>query len=188
MKVLALTSNLDGVKEPYRGGGLNDNYDKPIIINKNLKVESYWKDINYIYDYKNIVFATGSSPFKEDYSYFLTDKYLNRLSVECKSLNLVSAYGAGDSLENANLGIKIMENFYLRKVYQAKNKQEELIKNYKQNISNIKNPYYLNKVLNQNKNLIKNIYRPKVLTYGENIFNGQTRENLATEILDNMIF
>lgn len=188
MKVLALTSNLDGIKEPYRGGGLNDNYDKPIIINKNLKVESYWKDINYIYDYKNIVFATGSSPFKEDYSYFLTNKYLNRLSVECKSLNLVSAYGAGDSLENANLGIKIMENFYLRKVYQAKNKQEELIKNYKQNISNIKNPYYLNKVLNQNENLIKNIYRPKVLTYGENIFNGQTRENLATEILDNIIF
>ena len=81
-----------------------------------------------------------------------------------------------------------MENFYLRKVYQAKNKQEDLINNYKQNISSIKNPYYLNKVLIQNKNLKKNIYRPKVLTYGENIFNGQTRENLAMEILDNMIF
>tara|TARA_B110000027_G_scaffold57465_1_gene62226 strand:- start:15 stop:725 length:711 start_codon:yes stop_codon:yes gene_type:complete len=188
LKVLALTSNLDGIKEPYRGGGLNDNYEKPIVINKNLKIENYWKDINYAYEYKNIIFTTGSSPFKEDYSYFLTNKYLNKLSVDCKTLSLVSAYGAGDSLNDANLGIKVMENFYLRKVYQAKNKQEDLINNYKQNISSIKNPYYLNKVLIQNKNLKKNIYRPKVLTYGENIFNGQTRENLAMEILDNMIF
>lgn len=188
LKVLALTSNLDGVKEPYRGGGLNDNYENPVIIDNNLKIENYWKDINYFYDYKNLVFTTGSSPFKQDYSYFLTNKYLTNLSTECKSINLVSAYGVGDSLEDANIGIKIMENFYLKKVYEAKNKQEKLFANYNRDTSRIKNPYYLNKVLQQNKILKKNIYRPKVLTYGDTIFNGQTRKNLAEEIINNMIF
>lgn len=188
MNVLALTSNLDGVKIPYRGGGLNDNYENPKIINNDLRIENYWKNINHFYDYKNIVFTTGSSPFKQDYSYFLTNKYLTNLSLECKSINLVSAFGVGDSLEGANIGIKIMENFYLKKVYEAKNKQEELIKNYNRETKQIKNPYYLNKVLQQNKILKKNIYRPKVLTYGENIFNGQTRENLANKIINNLVF
>lgn len=188
LKVLALTSNLDGVKEPYRGGGLNDNYENPIIVDNNLKIENYWKDINDFYDYKNLVFTTGSSPFKQDYSYFLTNKYLSNLSPECKSINLVSAYGVGDSIKDANIGIKIMQNFYLKNVYEAKNKQEKLIVNYNRDTSKIKNPYYLNKILQQNKILKKNIYRPKVLTYGDNIFNGQTRENLTNIILDNMIF
>lgn len=188
LKVLALTSNLDGIKEPYRGCGLNDNYENPIIFDNNLRIENYWKDINCFYDYKNLVFTTGSSPFKQDYSYFLTNKYLKNLSIECKSINLVSAYGVGDSLEDANLGIKIMENFYLKKVYEAKNKQEQLITSYNRDTSRIKNPYYLNKIIQQNKILKKNIYRPKVLTYGENIFNGQSREKLANIILDNMIF
>lgn len=188
LRVLATTSNLDGVKIPFRGGGLNDNLDSPIIINNNLRIDNYWKDINYIYDYKNIVFTTNSGPFKDDYSYFLTTKFLDNLSLDCNSISLVSAYGVGDSLEGANAGIKIMENFYLKKVYEAKNKQEEIIKQYKRNMDNIKNPYYLKKILRQNKNLRKNIYRPKVLTYGENIFNGQSREDLAKTILANMIF
>jgi hypothetical protein len=188
LRVLATTSNLDGVKIPFRGGGLNDNLDSPIIVNNNLRIDNYWKDINYIYDYKNIVFTTNSGPFKDDYSYFLTTKFLDNLSLDCKSISLVSAYGVGDSLEGANAGIKIMENFYLKKVYEAKNKQEKIIKQYKRNMDNIKNPYYLKKILRQNKNIKKNIYRPKVLTYGENIFNGLSREDLAKTILANMIF
>lgn len=186
LRVLATTNNLDGVKIPFRGGGLNDNLDSPIIVDNNLRIENYWKDINYIYDYKNIVFTTSSRPFKDDYSYFLTKKFLDNLSTDCKSISLVSAYGVGDSLEGANAGIRIMENFYLKKVYEAKNKQEEIIKQYKRNVDNIKNPYYLNKI--KNITIKKNIYRPKVLTYGENIFNGQSREDLAEKILDNMVF
>lgn len=186
LRVLATTNNLDGVKIPFRGGGLNDNLDSPIIVDNNLRIENYWKDINYIYDYKNIVFTTSSRPFKDDYSYFLTKKFLDNLSADCKSISLVSAYGVGDSLEGANAGIRIMENFYLKKVYEAKNKQEEIIKQYKRNVDNIKNPYYFNKI--KNITIKKNIYRPKVLTYGENRFNGQSREDLAKKILDNMVF
>ena len=186
LRVLALTNSLDPIREPYRGGGLNDNLNMPIISNRNLKVKNYWNDINSNYDYNNIVFTLGSSPFKEDYSYYLTKEYLNNLSLECKSLNLVSAYGVGNSLENANAGIKIMENFYLKKVYEAKNKQEELIKNFKRSNEKITNPYYKKKINIQNKILKKNIYRPKLLSYGENLFNGQSRENLASKILSNI--
>ena len=64
LKVLALTSNLDGIKEPYRGGGLNDNYENPIIVDNNLKIENYWKDINYFYDYR-------LSELKEDDRYYI---------------------------------------------------------------------------------------------------------------------
>ena len=182
LKVLALTSNKNGVKIPYRGGGLNDNYDNLNIINKNLIIDNYWEDINYKYNYKSIIFATSSTAFQKDYSLFLTKKLLRNLSRDCKSINLVSAYGVGETLKDANLGIKIMENFYLREVYYAKNKQEEFINNYQRDLSKFKNPIYINKL----KYIKKNIYRPKLLTFGDNIFNAQTRENLATIILDNL--
>lgn len=185
LKVLALTSNLDEVKIPYRGGGLNDDLNRPAIVDDNLKIENYWKDFQNIYDYKNIIFTTSSTAFKKDYSYFLTKKILNNFSSYCECINLVSAYGVGDSLKNANLGIKIMENFYLKDVYSAKNKQEELINNFElDNLESI-NPYYKKNI--KNKKLIKKIYRPKVLTYGNNVFNGQSREQLASTILDNII-
>ena len=142
LNVLALTSNLDEVRIPYRGGGLNDDLNRPAIIDDNLKIENYWRDFKNIYDYKNIIFTTSSTAFKEDYSYFLTKKILNNLSSYCESINLVSAYGVGDSLDNANLGIKIMENFYLKDVYSAKNRQEELINNYKYDEKKCTNPYY----------------------------------------------
>ena len=98
---MALTSNLDKVRIPYRGGGLNDDLNKPVIVDNNLKIENYWRDFKNIYDYKNIIFTTSSTAFKKDYSYFLTKKILNNLSSYCKSINLVSAYGVGDSLDNA---------------------------------------------------------------------------------------
>jgi hypothetical protein len=185
LKVLALTSNLDEVKIPYRGGGLNDDLNRPAIIDDNLKIENYWKDFKDAYDYKNIIFTTSSTAFKEDYSFFLTKKILNNLSSYCENINLVSAHGVGDSLDDANLGIKIMENFYLKDVYYAKNRQEELINNFQWDDSKSINPYYKKNI--KNKKIIKKIYRPKVLTYGKNVFNGQSRQELASIILDNLI-
>ena len=63
-----------------------------------------------------------------------------------------------------------MNNWYLKDVYRAKNKQEEIIKNYNK----------------KNKNCTINIIRPNVLTYGENIYNGLSREKLAQKILDTL--
>ncbi len=186
LKVLALTNNLDDIKELYREGGVNNNYENPIIINKNLKIENYDKDVNYFYDYKNLVFTSGSLSINQEYLYFLINKYLTTLSTECKSINLVTDYD--DYIHDTNSDITIMKSFYLKKIYEVKNKQEELIVNYNRDISKIRNPYYLNKVLQQNKILKKNIYRPSILRYNDTIFNGQTKENLAQEIIDNIIF
>ena len=42
----------------------------------------------------------------------------------------MSAYGVGNSLDESNLGIKIMDSLYLRDTYRAKNRQEEIVSKY----------------------------------------------------------
>ena len=80
----------------------------------------------------------------------------------------MSAYGVGDSIEGANLGIVSMRNWYLKDVYRAKERQENLVNNYRKNIN-------------------KYIYRPKVLSYGDTFFESTRRQDLAKEILNNML-
>ena len=61
-----------------------------------------------------------------------------------------------------------MRNWYLKDVYRAKERQEELINNFEM------------------KNINKKIYRPKVLSYGETSFESTPRQELAKEILNNL--
>lgn len=165
-KVLTMSNNPDNIKVPYRGGGLQEKKSNKLIENINLDIINY--DDFSKYNFSNIVFTTGSKPFKNDYSDQITKQILDYKNLNLQNIVLISAYGVGDSLNNANIGIKIMNNLYLQDVYRAKNEQEKLVNLYKK-----KNP---------NTNIY--ILRPKVLSYGENIYLAKSRENFAKEILE----
>ena len=164
-KVLALTSEDNVVYEPFRGNGFNDMKDTPPIIDKKLKISNYWENIKD--DYENIIFCTGGGPFEKDYSDNLMKNIIDNISPECKSITLVSAYGVGESLKDSNLGIEVMNSWYLKDVYRAKNEQEKILNEYE-------------------KRIRKYIYRPKALSYGITFLESTSRFDLASEILDNL--
>jgi hypothetical protein len=163
-KVLALSNNLNEIKIPYRGGGLENKETDMIIQDKNLMVCNYNNFEKF--QFENIVFTTGAKPFEKDYSDKITETILTNQNIALKKIVLISADGVGDSLPKSNSGIKIMNNWYLKDVYRAKNIQETLINKYKND--------YNAKIF---------IIRPKVLSYGDNIFMAKSRKQLANEIL-----
>ena len=164
-KVLALTNSSLSINYPYRGAGLNNKITNNIITNSKLTIDDYNNFNNYKFD--NIVFTTSAGPFQKDYSDELTDSILKKLKCKLEGMVLVSAYGVGNSLENANLGIKIMDSVYLKDVYRAKNNQENIVKNY-----------------GKKNNINTFILRPKALSYGPNIYSVKSRQQLAKEILE----
>jgi len=169
-RILALTNNPDQIFYPFRGKGLNENYKNKILINNpKLIIDKYENNNKYIYE--NLIFTIGAKPFEYDYSLQLTKNILSQNNPILKKIILISAYGVGDSLNNSNPGIKIMNNWYLKNVYEAKNKQE----------------IFLNDYINKNPNIDLSILRPKVLSYGENIFNGISRQNFAEQIIHKLI-
>ena len=164
-EVLALTSKDIAVYEPFRGDSFNDIKKKNIIEDKKLRVGNYWNEIKE--DYEHIIFCTGGGPFEKDYSDKLMKNIINNISPKCKSISLLSAYGVGDSLKESNLGIEIMNSWYLRDAYRAKNEQEKILNNF-------------------DKKIKKKIYRPKALSYGNTYLDSISRFDLANEILDNL--
>lgn len=164
--MIGVTKSPDKVFAPYRGAGLDDKSDKILIKNDNLKLYTY---LDKLPDYDSIIFSIGGTAFEKlDYSDKLTEKYLNKLSKSCKSIHLMSAYGVGDSINGANLGIVSMRNWYLKDVYRAKEEQERLVNKLERDVK-------------------KNIYRPKVLSYGDTFFESTPRKKMAKEILDNVV-
>ena len=166
IKILALTSNPNNIKLPYRGGGLGNKNNNLLLRSPNLQICQYNDFVNY--NFSNIVFTSGAQPFMDDYSDILTRNILYTESLCLKNIVLISAYGVGNSLPESNPGIKIMNSFYLQDTYRAKNVQEELINNYKKN----------------NKETNIKIVRPKGLSYGINLYGLKSRETLANEILE----
>ena len=164
--ILALSNNPNNIKIPYRGGGLKNKNSNLLLRSPNLEISNYDNFVNY--NFSNIVLTSGAKPFQNDYSDIITENILNCEKLNLKNIILISAYGVGNSLSNSNAGIKIMNSFYLQDVYRAKNAQEELLNNYKK------------KNLNTN---IK-ILRPKVLSYGINVYSAKSRETFAKEILE----
>ncbi len=145
-KVLALTNNPDKIYYPFRGNGLEEKYKcRNKIQHQKLVIDLYKNNNKYLY--KNIVFTTGAKPFQDDYSYNLTKKILSEKNPILKNIILISAFGVGDSLNQSNTGIQIMNNWYLKDVYKAKNKQEIFLKNY----------------INKNQDINLTILRPKVI-------------------------
>lgn len=164
-KVLALTNNSLTIDYPYRGGGLNIGINDKKIVSENLQVDSYSNFNKYIFD--NIVFTTGAGPFEYDYSDILTDNILNKLNSKLNGMVLVSAHGVGNSLKDSNIGIKLMDNIYLKDAYRAKNRQEKVVKKY-----------------GAQKKINTFIIRPKALSYGQNMYSIKSRQTLAKEILE----
>ena len=164
-KVLALTNNSLNIEYPHRGTGLTRESSNKYIESKNLKVDSY--DNFKKYKVKNIVFTTGAGPFELDYSDIITENIIENIDYKLEQIILISAHGVGNSLEKSNLGIKIMDSIYLRDSYRAKNAQEKIIKDY-----------------SEKKNVNSFIIRPKGLSFGPNLYSIQSREKLASEILE----
>lgn len=163
-KIIGLT-NKEEIKIPFRGNTLSEKNTDQYICSKNLKLYKYYDNIP---EYESLILTMGGSAFeKDDYSDKVTEYLIENLPKKCKNVILISAYGVGDSIKGANLGIVSMRNWYLKDVYRAKEEQEKIINNLNDNI-NVK------------------IYRPKVLSYGGNAFDSLSRENLANEILTNI--
>lgn len=163
-KVLALTNNQDDIKVPYRGGGLSNKETIELLNNDNLTIDNY--DNSNLYNFENIIFTTSAQPFENDYSDVLTENILNKCESSLKNIIMISAYGVGETLQNSNLGIKVMNNWYLNDVYRAKNEQESFINKY-----------------GKNNNINTVIMRPKALSYGINMYSARSRESLASDIL-----
>jgi hypothetical protein len=164
--MIGVTNSTNKVCIPYRGGGLDDKSSNEKIISKKFKLCSYLENVGY---YDAIIFTTGGTAFENnDYSDKITMKYLQSMPQKCKSITLISAYGVGYSINNADLGIVSMKNWYLKDVYRAKQEQENMVNLFHRNIK-------------------KQIYRPKVLSYGNtNTFKSTSRQALAKEILLNL--
>lgn len=164
--VIGVTNSTEKVCVPYRGSGLDDLSQGEKIVSNKLQLIEYSGNVG---KYDAIVFTTGGTAFENnDYSDKITMKYLSQLPQRCKSISLVSAYGVGNSINNADLGIVSMRNWYLKDVYRAKQEQEYMVNNFPRDIK-------------------KNIYRPKVLSYGNtNSFKSTSRQALAREILSNL--
>lgn len=167
LEVLGLSSQTNILYQPSRVNSFNPDTNNQLELKSpKLTLYNYW---SYIYqDYDHLIFCTSAKPFQKDYSDKLTQKLLQNLSPKCQSISLVSAFGVGDSLQQGNLGIQVMDNLYLKDVYRAKNQQELLINNF------------------MDQPVMKFIYRPKALSYGKTILNSTSRQELAKEILDNI--
>jgi len=168
--VLALTSQ-PVLRAPCRVNSFTEIKNQPIYITNKVKRENYWKDLSK-FDYEHIVFATSAKPFKEDYSDRLMCKIMQDLPKSCKTVTLISAYGAGDSLKNNEIAIQAMNRWYLKDVYRVKNEQEKML-----DYNMFKKKY---------PNLKRYILRPKALSYGKTLLNSVTRQDLANNILDNL--
>ena len=91
---------------------------------------------------------------------------MNLLPENCKNIALVSAYGVGDSIENANLGISSNDSLYLKDVYRAKLSGKAL-NNYSGDVNKL-------------------IYRPKALSYGKTLLDSTSRFELAGKIISDL--
>lgn len=165
-KVIGYTSNPHYIYEPYRANGYNEENKGIEYKSSNLDLYNYWKPLNQ--DYEHLIFCTSAMPFEDDYSDKLFNKFFNQISNKCKSISFVSANGVRDTLENSNIGIKIMNNWYLKDVYRAKNKIEDILVKY-------------------NGPMEIYIYRPRALSHGDTMLSSVSRKNMAKTILQNLI-
>ena len=164
-KVTGITNSPNKICVPYRGPGLEDKSNDVTIIDHKLNIINYLDEMP---EYDSIIFTTGGTAFEKlDYSDKVMKKFLKNLSKQCKTVSLVSAYGVGDSIKGANLGIVAMRNWYLKDVYRAKEEQEKMLNDYENDIK-------------------KFIYRPKVLSYGDTNFESTTRFDLANKMLEDI--
>ena len=161
-KTFALVRRDDPVFEPTRTGWLSedDTYRVP-VRDKKLSTHSYEDELSY----DALAIAIGGRPFSKDTSVETVERLCADLPKTCKKVCLVSAYGSGDSLKNADAGIRAMSDWYLKDVYKAKRSTEALVSSL-------------------DKETL--IVRPRVLSYDSIPFNpiSSTRQDVAREIVE----
>ena len=164
-QTLAIVRRNDPIFEPCRKGWLS--VDESICIpirNHNLEIMSDYKNKA---SYDAIVFALSGSPFQKDDSFQIVSDMCADLPQNCTKIDLVSAYGVGSSYKNADIGIKIMNKWYLKNTYESKYIQEQIV-------SSLDPKYEVR------------IERPRVLSFEKIPYNpiSTTRQDLARTILD----
>ena len=165
--ILALSGNNNNrLTLPCRTNSFNEINSQPLYFSPNIRASSYWLDISR-YKYDHIVFTTGAKPFENDYSDKLMEKFFQDFYNDCKSITLVSADGVRETLKYSSMGIKVMNDWYLKDVYRSKNQQERML------IDNF-------------PNMKKFIYRPPALSYGKTLLKSVSRMDLASSILNNI--
>ena len=95
---------------------------------------------------------------------------MTHLPESCKHVVLVSAHGVGDSLIPNEIGINVMDSWYLKDVYRAKNEQEHMLG---LDMFKTNHPY-----------LKTSVFRPKALSFGKTMLPSVSRQQLASDILD----
>lgn len=120
-----------------------------------------------------VVFAMSSKPFSSKVEMQVQNEVVRRIcstskTSACKKVCLVSAFGAGDSLQGSNVGYQVMHDFYLKEGYSAKEEQERIVSS----------------SCGDGVNTL--ILRPKVLSFQKIPFNpfSVVRSELASQILD----
>lgn len=153
----------DPVFMPWRKGWLSPVSDKLEPIRSERLVLTTDTDCGST---DAVVFAFSGKPFGNE-GIRQTDVVRRMCDTSPNETRLcfVSAHGTGDSAVNANLGIQVMNKWYLKDVYNAKQSQEDII------------------LQTFNPSLI---LRPKVLSYENIPLNplATRRQDLAREILD----
>ena len=172
ISILALSGSPKPLTLPCRENSFELNKNCPPFVNSNVHRDNYWKDLSK-YDFENIVFTTNAPPFKEDYSDRLMTKIMLDLPKSCKHVTLVSADCVGSKIfKREEIGSAMIREWYLKDSLRAKIKQERILR--------------LRYLKWKHPQLKQSIYRPKVLTYGPTSIPATSRENLATEILDDL--
>lgn len=167
LDVLAVTRFSDKIVYPYREGGLEETFQRmEIIADPGIKLVKQEK-LTGKEEYDSLILCMSGKPFEKDDSYKTCKRICENLPETCKNICLVSAWGVGNSIKHANLGIVAMKNWYLKSVYESKQIQEEIVTH-----------------TSAEKNIPCLVLRPKVLSYGTNIIPSTPRQTLATEILD----
>lgn len=112
-----------------------------------------------------VVFSLSGKPFTQDTSTEVVRHVLTR--TDCNKIAYISAHGvAGNATSDANAGIGIMRNLYLKSTYDAKRDQEALVC--------------------ACKHATWRVWRPRALSYTYIPFNSVTtpRSVLARDVLD----
>ena len=165
-KAIAYVRRADPIFQPCRKGWLEeDNTVRIPIRSPRLLVENYGSNVPY----DAIVFALSGRPFEKDESDRVVFDMCGTLPKKCKTVCLVSAYGVGDSLRNADVGIQAMSAWYLKDAYRSKRAQESIVCALPTNIKTI-------------------IMRPRVLSFAPIPYNpiSTTRQDLARSILGSL--
>lgn len=164
--VNALTRRKDPIYEPTRKGLLSeDTMIRIPLRHESLHHQLYTDDTSSAYD--ALVLCMSGRPFAPDDTTPVVNQLVSTLPRECTKVCLVSAFGVGDSLPRADVGIQGMTSWYLKSTYDAKEIQEQIVSSLPPSVDVL-------------------ILRPRVLSYERIWWNpiSTARQDLARTILD----